>query len=130
MAKVVATEQAPAAIGPYSQAVQAGPFLFTAGQIAIDPSTGKMTQGDTAAQARHVMENLRAVLAAADLSFANVVKTTIFLADMNQFSTVNQVYGEYFASDPPARSTVQVARLPLDAALEIEMIAYTGGEHK
>jgi len=122
--KIVSTKEAPAAIGPYSQAVRVGPFLFTAGQIPIDPSTGRLVEGDITVQVRRVMGNLQAVLTAAKLTFADVVKTTIFVKDMGQFSVINQTYGEYFPTDPPARSTVQVAKLPLDAAVEIEMIAY------
>jgi len=122
--EIVSTKEAPAAIGPYSQAVRVGPFLFTAGQIPIDPSTGRLVEGDITVQVRRVMGNLQAVLTAAKLTFADVVKTTIFVKDMGQFSVINQTYGEYFPTDPPARSTVQVAKLPLDAAVEIEMIAY------
>jgi 2-iminobutanoate/2-iminopropanoate deaminase len=126
--KAINTKQAPAAIGPYSQAIQVGSFVFTAGQTAIDPNTGKLVEPDVAVQVRQVMENLRAVLAAAGLTFADVVKTTIFLQDMGDFSTINKIYGEYFTSDPPARSTVQVARLPLGGLVEIEMVAYAGKE--
>jgi 2-iminobutanoate/2-iminopropanoate deaminase len=119
----IETKHAPAAIGPYSQAVRVGPFLFTSGQIPLDPSTGRLVEGDITAQVQRVMHNLQAVLQAAELGFGDVVKTTIFVKDMGQFSTINQVYGQYFPSNPPARSTVQVAKLPLDAAVEIEMIA-------
>lgn len=124
--EVLFTSQAPAAIGPYSQAVRAGSLLFTSGQIPLDPDSGRIVEGDLATQVRRVMENLQAVLTAADLTFAHVVKATIFVRDMNQFGIVNQVYGEYFPSDPPARSTIQVARLPLDATIEIELVAYKG----
>lgn len=121
--QIVATSAAPAAIGPYSQAVGWDRLLFLSGQIPLDPATGQLVDGDVAAQTRRVMENLRAVLAAAGLDLGHVVRTTIFLADLDDFATVNAVYGEYFATDPPARSTVQVARLPRDARIEIDAIA-------
>jgi 2-iminobutanoate/2-iminopropanoate deaminase len=121
--QIITTQNAPAAIGPYSQAIRVGPFLFTSGQIPLDPSTGSIVEGDITAQVRRVMQNLQAVLQAAGLSFTDVIKTTIFVKDMGQFSTINQVYGQCFPSAPPARSTVQVAKLPLDAGVEIEMIA-------
>jgi 2-iminobutanoate/2-iminopropanoate deaminase len=120
--QTVTTNQAPAAIGPYSQAVRCGNFLYTSGQIGLDPNTGQLVDG-IEAQTRRVMENLRAVLAAQNLRFAHVIKTTVYLADLNHFSTVNGIYAEYFPSDPPARSTVEVARLPKDALVEIELIA-------
>ncbi len=123
---IITSKQAPAAIGPYSQAIKAGPFVFTSGQIPLDPATGRLVEGDITVQIRRVMSNLQAVLEAAGLSFANVVKSTIFVKDLGQFAAVNQVYGEYFPSNPPARSTVQVAKLPLDVAVEIEMVAYAG----
>ena len=120
----VATTDAPAAIGPYSQAVRAGDFLFTSGQIALDPATGALIAGDVTAQTARVMANLGAVLAAAGLLFADVVKTTIFLVDMNDFAAVNAAYGEAFAGGtPPARSTVAVAALPRGARVEIEAVA-------
>jgi len=123
----VRTPHAPAAIGPYSQAVviPVGDqrMMFCSGQIALDPATGQVIEGDVAAQTRQVLENLGAVLAAAGGSFANVVKTTIFLADMADFATVNAVYGERFASEPPARSTVAAAGLPRNVRVEIEAIA-------
>jgi 2-iminobutanoate/2-iminopropanoate deaminase len=119
----IRTPQAPAAIGPYSQAIRSGELLFTSGQIPLDPATGVMIDGDVAAQTRRVMENLSAVLGAAGAGFADVVKTTIFLLDLADFNAVNAVYGAHFTSAPPARSTVQVARLPRDARVEIEMIA-------
>ncbi|MDB5069493.1 MAG: endoribonuclease [Candidatus Eremiobacteraeota bacterium] len=122
--ETIHTTAAPAAIGPYSQAVAAGPYVFTSGQIGLDPLTGQLVDGDAAEQTRQVMANLAAVLAAAGLSFADVVKTTIFLIDMNDFSAVNEVYGESFeGTDPPARSTVAVAALPRGARVEIEAIA-------
>ncbi len=114
---------APEAIGPYSQAVAAGAYVFTSGQIGLDPASGRIVDGDAAAQTRQVMANLAAVLAAAGLTFADVVKTTIFLADMNDFAAVNAVYGESFEGAPPARSTVAAAGLPRGALVEIETIA-------
>ena len=120
--QVVQTERAPAAIGPYSQAIRAGNLVFTAGQVGIDPATGKLVEG-TAAQTRQAMQNLKAILEAAGSSLERVVKTTIFVADLNDFAVVNEVYGSFFTGAPPARSTVQVARLPLDARVEIEMVA-------
>lgn len=123
--EVIRTDKAPAAIGPYSQGVvvSGGRTLFTAGQIALDPATGKVVSADIREQTERVMDNLAAVLAAAGMGFENVVKTTIFLLDFGDFGVVNEVYGRRFAGSPPARSTVQVARLPLDVRVEIEMIA-------
>ncbi len=120
---VISTPEAPAAIGPYSQAVQAGNFLFASGQIAIDPATGELVTDGVAAQTQRVMENLGAVLAAAGADFSSVVKTTIYLADMGDFAQVNEVYAGYFEQAPPARATVEVARLPKDVAVEIDAIA-------
>jgi 2-iminobutanoate/2-iminopropanoate deaminase len=121
---VVATAAAPAAIGPYSQAVRVGNLVFCSGQIALDPKTGQMVAaGDVVAQTRQVMANLTAVLEAAGATLAQVAKTTIFLVDLGDFTAVNQVYGESFPSAPPARATVQVSRLPRDARVEIEAIA-------
>jgi 2-iminobutanoate/2-iminopropanoate deaminase len=120
---IVSTAEAPDAIGPYSQAIAAGNLLFCSGQIPLDPSSGQIVEGDVETQARRVLENLLAVLRAGGSSPEQVVKTTIFLADMDDFAKVNAVYGEYFSSDPPARSTVQVARLPRDVRVEIEAIA-------
>lgn len=125
--EIIRTTQAPAAIGPYSQAVRVGSFVFTSGQIPLDPATGKLVEGDIVAQVRRVMENLRAVLAAAHLDFDAVVKATIFVQDLDQFAAINKTYGEYFPVNPPGRSTVQVARLPLNAGVEIELIAYAEG---
>ena len=119
----VSTEKAPKAIGPYSQAVIAGDLIFTSGQIPLDPATQQLIQGDIRAQTERVMENLAAVLAAAKVGFENVVKATIFVADLGDFATVNEVYGKRFPSAPPARSTVQVAALPKGARVEIELIA-------
>ncbi|MEW6503387.1 MAG: RidA family protein [Chloroflexota bacterium] len=126
--EVVTTDQAPKPIGPYSAAVKGGHFLFTAGQIGIDPQTGEMVPGGVEAETRQVMKNLRALLEAAGTSFERVVKTTIFLRDMNDFTRVNAIYGEFFAGEPPARSTVQVAGLPKGAAVEIEVIALLAEE--
>ena len=123
---LVATEYAPAAIGPYSQAVVAGDFVFCSGQIPLDPTTNQLAEGGIEIQTRRVLDNLAAVLQAAGSSFEQVVKTTIFLADMNDFATVNTIYAEYFGSEPPARATVQVARLPRDVRVEIDAIALRG----
>lgn len=125
---IVRTAQAPAAIGPYSQAVvvpvgDGKRMVFCSGQIALDPVTGQMSEGDVATQTRVVLANLGAVLAAAGGGFANVVKTTIFLADMDDFAAVNAIYGERFAHEPPARATVQAAGLPRNARVEIDAIA-------
>ncbi|MCP4231300.1 MAG: RidA family protein [bacterium] len=124
--KAINTDSAPAAIGPYSQAVLAGDFLFTSGQVAIDPAGGELVSGDVAAQTERVMENLKAVLAAAEMGFEDVVKATIYLKSMDDFTAVNGVYGGYFEEEPPARATVEVARLPLDVLVEIDCIAYKG----
>jgi 2-iminobutanoate/2-iminopropanoate deaminase len=123
MKSVVTSAGAPAAIGPYSPAVRAGQTLYMSGQIPLDPATGQMVGGDIAAQTRRVMDNLKALLDAAGLTFAHVVRTTIFLADMNDFGTVNEVYGSYLSEPYPARATVQVARLPKDARVEIDAVA-------
>jgi 2-iminobutanoate/2-iminopropanoate deaminase len=120
------TEQAPAAIGPYSQAIAAAGLVFCSGQIPLDPVTGQIAEGDIETQTRRVLDNLTAVLQAAGSSPEQVVKTTIFLADMNDFATVNTIYAEYFGTEPPARSTVQVARLPRDVRVEVEAIALRG----
>lgn len=120
---VVATDQAPAAVGPYSQAIRAGKLVFTAGQIPLDPSTGKLIEGDIQAQTRRVLLNLQAVLEAAGSSLSQVVKTTVFLQDMGDFKAMNQVYAEFFTENPPARSAVQAAALPLGVDIEIEAIA-------
>ena len=123
MKKIVSTNEAPAAIGPYSQAVHSGGMLFSAGQIALDPRTGQLVSGGIADQTRRVLENLSAILNAAHLSFDHVMKTTIFLSDMNDFQMVNEIYATYFRESPPARSTVGVASLPKGAKVEIEVIA-------
>ncbi|MBX6364781.1 MAG: RidA family protein [Gemmatimonadetes bacterium] len=122
----VETERAPAAIGPYSQAIVGGDLVFTAGQIALDPTTMQVVEGDVAAQTARVMENLKAVLESAGASLSSVVKTTVFLADMNDFAAMNEVYGRYFGDHRPARSTVQAARLPRDVKVEIEAVAVRG----
>jgi len=121
--RVIVTGDAPAAIGPYSQAIVSGGLLFTAGQIPLDPVSMKIVDGDITIQTERVMQNLAAVLAAAGSSFAQVVKTTCFLADLGDFPAFNTVYGQFFVGDAPARSTVQVARLPLGALVEVECIA-------
>ena len=126
MKQPVSTDNAPKAIGPYSQAIRAGQLLFVSGQIPLDPATGQIVAGDVAAQTRRVLDNVGAVLSAAGRSFHDVVRTTIFLADMNDFAAVNDVYGQYFSPPYPARATVQVARLPKDARVEIDVIASAG----
>lgn len=121
--EVVATELAPRAIGPYSQAVKVGGLVFVSGQIPLDPVTMQMVEGDIREQARQVLKNLEAVLTAAGSSLDRVVKTTVFLADMNDFAPMNEVYAAYFSEAKPARSTVQAARLPRDVRIEIDLIA-------
>ena len=123
MKEAISSPGAPKAIGPYSQAVRAGQLLFVSGQVPLDPATGQIVEGDIAAQTRRVFDNLAAVLQAGGRSFADVVRTTVFLADMNDFAAVNEVYGTYFTEPYPARATVQVARLPKDARVEIDVIA-------
>lgn len=121
--EVIHTNHAPAAVGPYSQAVKTDGMVFTAGQIALDPTTGKIVDGGIEAQTRQVMENLKSVLNASGAGFDTVIKTTIFIIDMADFAALNAVYGEYFSDAPPARSTVAVAALPLGGLVEIEMVA-------
>lgn len=122
--KIVLTQKAPKPIGPYSQGVVTAPgLLFAAGQIPVDPATGDLVEGDIRAQTRRVLENLQSVLEAGGASLRTVVKTTVFLKDLNDFATMNDVYGEYFKDSPPARSAVEVARLPMDANIEIEAVA-------
>ncbi len=124
MAERVLTTDAPAPIGPYNQAIRAGDFLFCSGQIPIDPATGELVMGDITVQTHRVMQNVRAVLAAGDATFADVVKTTIYLVDMNDFTAVNAAYGEYFTGLAPARSTVAVAALPKGSRVEVEVLAH------
>ena len=123
MREAVSSRSAPAAIGPYSQAVRAGSLLFVSGQIPLDPDTGSLIAGDVAAQTHRVFRNLTAILEAGGASLANVVRTTVYLADMNDFAAMNEVYGSYFSVPAPARSTIQAARLPRDARVEIDVIA-------
>ena len=123
MRQVVKTGKAPEAIGPYSQAIKAGGFVFVSGQIPIDPDTGQFVSGGIAEQTRQVMKNLAAVLDAAGSDLQLVVKTSVFLADMEEFAAMNEVYGKFFGDEPPARATVQAVRLPRDARVEIEAVA-------
>ena len=123
MKEIISTDKAPDAIGPYSQAVKTGDMVFCSGQIPIDPATGEFVSGDVAEQTRQVLKNLSAVLEAAGTDLNNVVKTTVFLADMNDFTAMNEVYAEFFSENKPARATVQAARLPRDARVEIDCIA-------
>lgn len=123
MGNPVSTDAAPKAVGPYSQAIVAGNFIFTSGQIPLDPKTQQMVEGDIRVQTERVMDNLAAVLKAAGAGFGDVVKATIFLSDLGDFGTVNEIYGKRFPGNPPARSTVQVAALPKGARIEIELIA-------
>ena len=123
MRQAISSPGAPQAIGPYSQAIRAGNLLFLSGQIPLDPASGGIIDGDITAQTTRVLQNISAVLAAAGASFANVVRTTVFLADMNEFAAMNAVYATFVVDPPPARSTVQVARLPKDVRVEIDVIA-------
>ena len=127
MKKIISTKEAPAAVGPYSQAVRVGSTVYCAGQIPLDPKSGQIVPGDIGAQTRRVLENIAAVLRAESLAFENIVKTTIFLTNLNDFQTVNEIYGSYFKKEPPARSTVQVPALPKGANVEIEVIAVANG---
>lgn len=126
MRDVVSTKDAPQAIGPYSQAIKAGELVFLSGQIAIDPATSNIIQGDISAQTERVVKNISAILAAAGTSLERVVKTTVFLKNMSEFAAMNEVYGKFWKSAPPARSTVEVARLPKDVLVEIDVIALAG----
>ena len=128
MKKIISTTEAPAAVGPYSQAVRVGSTIYCAGQIPLDPKTGQIVSKDIAEQTRRVLDNITAVLEAEGLTFANIVKTTIFLTDLADFQTVNEIYATYFKQAPPARSTVQVPALPKDARIEIEAIAVANEE--
>ena len=123
MKKIISTPHAPAAIGPYSQAVLAGGVLYTAGQIAIVPETGELNLSNITAETHQVMKNLESVLSAAEMDFSNVAKCTIFLKDMNQYAEINAVYAQYFSENPPAREAVQVSRLPKDVNVEISLVA-------
>ena len=123
MKEIISTDRAPRAIGPYSQAVRAGNLVFASGQIPTDPGTGSFVPGGVAEQTEQVMKNLSAVLEAAGVGFSQVVKTTVFLTDMEDFGAMNEVYGRFFKENPPARATVQAARLPRDARVEIDAIA-------
>ena len=126
MKEIIATNDAPQAIGPYSQAVRVGNMIFASGQIPLDPATKEFVPGGVAEQTEQVLKNLKAVFAAAGVEMDQIVKTTVFLADMNDFTAMNEVYGKYFPENPPARATVQAAGLPRDARVEIEAIAVTG----
>ncbi len=123
MVQVITTEKAPKAIGPYSQAVVANGFVFASGQIALDPASGQIVQGTTAEQTQRVLSNLKAILEEAGSALTKVVKTTVYLKDMQDFDEMNRVYGEFFSANKPARATVQVARLPKDVSVEIDAIA-------
>ena len=123
MKEIISTDKAPAAIGPYSQGVKAEGFLFLSGQIALDPQTMSVVPGDAAAQTEQAMKNMKAALGSQGLDFSDVVKTTVFIKDMNEFKRINEVYGRFFEKDAPARSCVEVARLPKDVLVEIEAIA-------
>ena len=123
MKEIISTDKAPAAIGPYSQGVKAGGFLFLSGQIALDPKTMAVVEGDAAAQTEQAMKNMKEALGSQGLDFSDVVKTTVFIKDMNEFKRINEVYGRFFVKDAPARSCVEVARLPKDVLIEIEAIA-------
>ena len=124
MKKIVSTTEAPAAVGPYSQAVRIGPMLFTAGQIPLDPKSGQLVSQDVGEQTRRVLDNLTAVLKAENMDFSNIVKTTVFMTNLGDFQTMNEIYASYFTDQPPARSTVQVSALPKGAQVEIDVIAF------
>ena len=123
MKKIIATSEAPAAIGPYSQAIRSDNLIFCSGQIPLDPKSGEMVSDDISAQTRRVLDNISGLLKSEGLSLGNVLKTTVFLTDLGNFQIVNEIYGSYFSSEPPARSTVQVSALPKGAKIEIEVIA-------
>lgn len=123
MREIISTDRGPKALGPYSQAIKANGFIFVSGQGAVDPATGKLVEGDTARQTERTLENLKAILEAAGSSLHKAVKATVFLKDMNDFAAMNEVYARYFLKNPPARSTVEVARLPRDVRVEIDLIA-------
>jgi len=123
MKQVIRTDDAPKAIGPYSQAIKAGQFIFTAGQIALDPKTGTVIEGDIAAQTKRVLENLKAVITAAGASLSDVIKTTVYLTKLENFTPMNEIYAQYFDAEPPARTTVFINVLPMDALVEIDVVA-------
>jgi 2-iminobutanoate/2-iminopropanoate deaminase len=123
MREVIATDQAPKAIGPYSQAIRANGLVFVSGQIPLDPATQQLIEGDVPAQTGRILRNIKGILEAAGTSMDKVVKTTVFLKNMSEFAAMNEVYGKYFSSNPPARSTVEVSRLPKDVLVEIDVIA-------
>lgn len=123
MRQAISTEGAPRAIGPYSQAIKAGGFIFASGQVGLDPATGKLVSGGIAAETERALRNLKAVLEASDSSLERAVKATVYLVDLNEFSQMNEVYRRFFGEAPPARATVEVRRLPLDARVEIELVA-------
>jgi 2-iminobutanoate/2-iminopropanoate deaminase len=125
MREIIKTSNAPAAIGPYSQGIKtsAGKMIFTAGQIPLDPATGRLIEGDIAAQTRRALDNVKAILAASGAGLENVIKTTVFMADLGEFAAMNEVYAEYFSANPPARSTIEVKALPRGAKVEIDAIA-------
>lgn len=123
MKETISTERGPKAIGPYSQAVRANGFIFISGQIAFDPASGQLVEGDAARQTARVLDNLKAIVEAAGSSLDHAVRTTVFLKDMNDFAAMNEIYGRYFPKNAPARSTVEVARLPRDVRVEIDLIA-------
>lgn len=127
MKQVIATESAPKAIGPYSQAIASNGLVFASGQIALDPATGVLVEGGIAEQTARVLDNVKAVLAAAGAGLEHVVKTTVYLKDLSQFGAMNEVYGRYFGAQPPARATVEVSRLPRDVMVEIDAIAVLPG---
>jgi len=124
--EAISTTEAPGAIGPYSQAIKAGDFVFVSGQIPLDPASGALVDGGIGGQTHRVLKNLDAILRAAGTSFSHVVKTTVYLADMSEFAAMNAIYAEYFPAPAPARATVQAARLPRDVKVEIDVIAYVG----
>jgi 2-iminobutanoate/2-iminopropanoate deaminase len=126
MLSAVTTGSAPTALGPYSQAIRAGQFLFISGQVPIDPATGELVQGSIADQTRRALQNIEAILTAGGASFQQVVRTTVYLADLSDFTAMNEVYATFFTAPQPARSTIQAARLPRDARIEIDMIAFLG----
>ena len=126
MLSAVSTAAAPPALGPYSQAIRAGQFLFVSGQVPIDPKTGSLVDGSIADQASRAFENIGAILAAAGASFQHVVRTTVYLADLGDFAAMNEVYATFFTPPQPARSTIQAARLPRDARIEVDVIAFVG----